>query len=85
MDKGEIVRSLKGRDKDKVYLVYEVLDKDFVKLVNGQTKKIDNPKKKRIKHIEVVGKLPQDAKQNLLDSDIKKICKSYQIDGGQNA
>ena len=85
MDKGKIVRSLKGRDKDKVYLVYEVLDKDFVKLVNGQTRKIDNPKKKRIKHIEVVGELPQETKQNLLDSDIKKFCKSYQIDGGQNA
>ncbi len=85
MNIGDIVISTKGRDKGRVYLVYSSIDENFVLLVNGESRKIDNPKKKRIKHIVVVGKLSPDSKHNLLDSDIKKICKSYQIDGGQNA
>ena len=35
MEIGKIVKSKQGRDKGKVYVVYEIVDNDFVKLVNG--------------------------------------------------
>ena len=85
MEIGNVVRSLKGKDAGKVYVVYSIIDKDFVSLVNGDTRKIDNPKRKRIKHIEVVDNALIINKQNLLDADIKKVCKSYLKIGGSNA
>ena len=84
MEIGKIVKSKQGRDKGKVYVVYEIVDNDFVKLVNGDTRKIDNPKKKRVKHLDVVDESPNFDKQTFKDSDIKKLCKTY-FCGGKNA
>ena len=75
MEIGFLVRSIQGRDKGKVYVVYRLVDKDFVELVNGDTRKIDNPKRKRVKHIEVVDKSPKTDNQLSSDSEIKKLCK----------
>lgn len=49
---GSIVRSIAGRDVGKVYLVKQIIDKNFVELVDGRSKTLQNPKRKRIKHIE---------------------------------
>lgn len=80
--KGYLVKSTKGRDKDRVYIVYRIIDKDFVELVNGDTRKIDNPKKKRVKHLEVVDKSQVLDEQSMNDIIIKKLCKNL---GGKNA
>ena len=47
---GDIVKSLAGRDKGEIYLVV-ALDGDFAYAVNGRSRKSDNPKKKRSKHL----------------------------------
>ena len=47
---GEIVKSLRGHDKDKFYVVVMQKDK-YVFVADGKNKKIDAPKKKSIKHV----------------------------------
>lgn len=49
---GSIVRSIAGRDVGKIYLVKKIIDKNFIELVDGRSKTLQNPKRKRIKHIE---------------------------------
>jgi len=49
---GQIVRSAAGRDKGKIYLVYDVLDEAFVRVIDGDKKKFSNPKRKNVKHLE---------------------------------
>ena len=73
MKEGLIVKSLKGHDTGRIYLVVASLDENFVLLCDGQYRKIDNPKQKRVKHLEVVGVAPLDAE--LTNSSIRKICK----------
>ncbi len=51
IEKGEIVRSLQGHDKDRLYVVIGVAN-DFAYVVDGKYRKKDKPKKKRIKHIK---------------------------------
>lgn len=76
MQVGKVVKSLKGHDTGRVYLVIATIAEDFVLLADGKYRKLEYPKQKRIKHLEVLGdgNVPENAK----DSDIRKICKLFQ-------
>lgn len=50
---GQVVKSMAGRDKGRVFLVYEVVDDKNVLIVDGDLRKLDNPKKKRLKHLSI--------------------------------
>ncbi|WP_019138776.1 hypothetical protein [Peptoniphilus timonensis] len=45
--KGQVVRSKKGRDEGKVYIIIDFIDDDFLFVVDGKLRKLDRPKKKR--------------------------------------
>ena len=49
---GDIVISTMGRDKGLYFIVVKV-EENYVYLVDGALRKVDNPKKKKIKHIEL--------------------------------
>ncbi len=49
---GNIVISTMGRDKGLYFIVVGV-EENYVYLVDGSVRKIDKPKKKKIKHIEL--------------------------------
>ena len=53
---GNIVLSKAGRDKGKYFVVLGVIDDNFVLIADGDLRKVDNPKKKKIKHLENTGK-----------------------------
>lgn len=50
MKVGDIVISTYGHDTGEWYIVKEI-NEEFVYLINGSTKTVDKPKKKKIKHI----------------------------------
>ncbi len=62
---GQLVRSAAGRDKGKFYLIFDVLDEAFVRVIDGEKKQVTNPKRKNVKHLgifperaeEIAGKL----------------------------
>ena len=76
---GDLVYSLAGRDKDRILIVLEVLDENYVLLVDGSHSSIQKPKKKRIKHLKktnmraelVKRKLSQ--KEKVTNTDIRRI------------
>lgn len=75
MQVGYVVKSLKGHDTGRVYLVVAVLNADFVLLSDGEYRKLDNPKQKRIKHVEL---LSDGIIQNVtLDSDVRTALKRF--------
>ena len=51
--KGQVVRSKKGRDEGKVYIIMEIIDDDLLLLVDGKLRKLDRPKKKKVKHLYI--------------------------------
>ena len=51
--KGRVVRSKKGRDEGKVYIIMEIIDDDLLLLVDGKLRKLDRPKKKKVKHLYI--------------------------------
>lgn len=75
---GMLVKSKAGHDKDKYYIVTRC-EKEYLYLVDGRLRLLDNPKKKKRKHIQVINK-KYDMK-NITDTEIKKILKSVIKEG----
>ena len=51
--KSDIVVSTAGRDEGKLFFVMEE-DGEFAYLANGRERKIESPKKKKIKHLQFI-------------------------------
>lgn len=51
MEIGRVVYSKAGRDAGSHYVVVDIVDADHVAIANGCLRKVDNPKKKKIKHL----------------------------------
>ncbi len=67
---GIIVKSLNGRDKDSYFCVLELLG-DYVMIANGKTRKLESPKKKKIKHLQIT-KLKVDLETLKTNKHLKK-------------
>ena len=52
-EKGMAVTSKTGHDFGKTYIIYEV-DEKYIYLVDGEIRKIANPKKKKKKHVQII-------------------------------
>ena len=50
---GRIAFSKSGRDAGKCFIIYDIIDENYVYLVDGSLRKLNNPKKKKIKHLEL--------------------------------
>lgn len=50
---GFLASSKAGHDKDKIYVIIKE-DNEYVWLADGKIRTLDNPKKKRKKHIQVI-------------------------------
>ena len=48
---GRVVLSTQGRDEGRYFIVLEVIDESFVLMADGLPRKIDHPKKKKIKQL----------------------------------
>ena len=81
---GTIVKSKAGRDNGKFFVVYSILDENYVLLVNGKNKKLSNPKKKKYKHLIVCKEISElrekiEQARYLLDSDIRSQLKNFKL------
>lgn len=56
LETGQVVLSTCGRDMGKLQMVLEILDDSYVLVVDGKQRKIEKPKKKKIKHLQKYNK-----------------------------
>ena len=52
---GSVVFSKAGRDAGSFYVVTEIVDENYVKIADGDLRRIDTPKLKKIKHLKTEG------------------------------
>ncbi len=50
---GKYVWSTSGRDKGNLFIVTAVVDDQYVMLADGKLRKLEKPKKKKLKHLVV--------------------------------
>ena len=77
MEVGRVVFSKAGRDQGHYFVVVDVIDDDYVAIANGCQRKVDNPKKKKIKHLvakaEIIEEIREKifAKKRIFDSEVR--------------
>lgn len=62
---GQVVLSKAGRDKDSYFIVVEITGNGYVLISDGYTRKIENPKRKKLKHLVVHSKIAYDIKDKI--------------------
>ena len=85
MEPGRVVLSTQGRDEGRYFIVLKVIDDSFVLMADGLTRKLDHPKKKKVKHlrakpilVNVDGStLPN---RYLQDSDLRHALEAHGLD-----
>ena len=81
---GDIVQSICGRDCFQPFVVLKI-DNGYAYLVNGKNRTIQNPKRKKLKHIRLTNIKNEAIKQKLknnekvLDSEIRKAIDNLSI------
>ena len=62
---GTVVLSIAGRDKGSYFIVTEIKD-NYAYIVDGNIHKVENPKYKKIKHVEIAGICDEELRQKLI-------------------
>jgi len=73
---GQIVISKAGRDRGVVFVVVGI-DGEYVLLADGKTRRLENPKRKKDKHIQPTNFVSREVFQK--DADIRNVIKSSPI------
>lgn len=79
---GQIVHSRAGRDKGRYFIIVGIVDENYVLIADGDLRKIERPKKKKIKHLvfhDWIAKDIQEAfhlNKKIKDSDLRKALQS---------
>lgn len=72
---GSIVKACAGREKDRWFAVVNVHD-GFVEISDGKERKLENPKKKNIKHISPTHESV--AMEMMTNKELRKILKEFE-------
>jgi len=79
---GQLVYSKSGRDKGRLLVVVGIEDQ-YLYLADGKLRKINRPKKKKIKHVQKTNYVVKEIKEKiqeenkLKDSDLRRVIKEY--------
>lgn len=79
---GSIVRSIAGRDKGDMFIVLS-RDGEFVYLANGELRKVDRPKKKKLRHLQGTNSVSEFVRNRLdtvgkvTNSEVRKALAEY--------
>jgi large subunit ribosomal protein L14e len=81
---GQVVVSKAGRDAGKMFVVTGLIDISYVFISDGDSRRLENPKKKKIKHLNtttnVIEAIAQkiSAGDKITNADIRKALVEYQ-------
>lgn len=82
---GKLAYSKAGRDKGKFFIIVGILDAKYVYISDGDMRKIEKPKKKKIKHIVIMNCAADNIKNMLLcnekvsNSEIKVFLQCHDV------
>lgn len=66
---GQIVVSRAGRDAGRVFVVVKVIDDLYVEICDGDLRKVEKPKRKKIKHLNITDKFAEGLAEKLKNGD----------------
>lgn len=82
---GKVVNSKAGRDMHRSFIVVGIVSSEYVYISDGQLRKIEKPKKKKVKHLNFTETVAEEirviiiSKKQVTNSKIKMFLKSVDI------
>lgn len=73
---GSVVYSKAGRDKAKKLLVLKV-EGEYAYVADGDLRKVDKLKKKKLKHLQRTNTVFENVNENLANSDVRKLLANH--------
>lgn len=71
---GKVVHSKSGRDRNRYFIIVGILNADYVYISDGDLRKIEKPKKKKIKHLNFTDIIAEEIKELITEG--KKVSNS---------
>ena len=68
---GQVVYSKAGRDAGKIFIITGIIDASYVYISDGDLRRVENPKKKKIKHLVIT--------KDIIDSITQKVSADIRI------
>lgn len=65
---GQLVKALKGRDAEGIYVIIGIVDERFVLIADGDKRKFDQPKRKNIQHLNLQPMISSEVVHSLQES-----------------
>lgn len=65
---GQVVKSRSGRDKDRYFVIIGMEGDQYLFLADGDLRRMDNPKKKKMKHVARLNIVIDDVAERLEQS-----------------
>lgn len=81
---GQVVYSKAGRDKGKKFIIVGIIDKAYVLISDGNLRRLEKPKKKKIRHLEgtedVIKEIGEKLRsgQKVTNSEVRKALAAYE-------
>ncbi|MDK2867063.1 MAG: hypothetical protein PWP38_1378 [Clostridiales bacterium] len=63
---GQFVKSKAGRDKDRLFLVIAHVDAQYVLVADGDLRKVETPKRKKVKHLIKINQVSEEIREKIL-------------------
>ncbi len=63
---GKVVNSKAGRDMHKNFIVVGIINSEYVYISDGELRKIEKPKKKKVKHLNFTDTVAEEIKEIIL-------------------
>ncbi len=76
---GSVVKSIAGHDSDRFYVVVK-LEGDFAYIADGKVRKLESPKKKRLKHLRTT-KTEIDLEKTATNNKLKIALSEFNSEG----
>ena len=73
---GAVVIAIAGREKNESFLILKT-EGNYAYLINGKSRPIESPKKKNLKHLNLLHKAYDFDFNNMTNADVIKFLKDY--------
>ncbi|NLX64100.1 MAG: RNA-binding protein [Clostridiaceae bacterium] len=80
---GRYAWSKSGRDKGRLFIIIGIYDDQHVLIADGEYRRVENPKKKKLKHLNITNSTAEEIKalvemkKKLLNADLQKAINNY--------
>jgi ribosomal protein L14E/L6E/L27E len=82
---GQVVKSKAGRDKGRIFIIVEIIDDKYVRICDGELRKVSKPKQKKVKHLIIYNRVFEEIEARIDKGDklnnayIRRLLEPYNI------